>query len=742
MTSRILLPLALLLSTSVYSLQVYVGSYAANCTSGLGYATASASGGTAPYTFVWSDGSIGAEAYLPPGIYSVTATDNSGGFVTENFEIYPATAPLNGSLLLGNIFSERLEPCQGQCNGGFRLYLPLRLGGYSVSTTPNMQINELQPPFWQQANGFMLYEIIGACPGQNVSLTVDNDCGSGAATVTIPQALVDPEVTVVQLTGSCSNSSSGTISASATWEGLNPISSWSVRAVDELGNLLPLQSVDLFASPTAFQFFGLHPGNWFLRFTSIESEGSFQAPCIVDIPFVVPDLGPDCGTLTGRAFIDANENCIQNTGEPNLNQTVVVVQPGDHYALTSPSGQYSISLPYGTYTVTTASAVYQEHCGVSDTPFSLSTVVPNVVRDLADTSLVGLDVMVSAGSGAARVGFPMNMHIQLRNLTGVLAGNATVTLTYDPVLTYVSATPAPSTISGNTLTWNSANLGALQQRNFSIAFTVPPDIGLLGTVLNNAVSASVANPEADLSNNSFLHQVTVTSAYDPNDKTALTSSRLSNEVYYIADDEYIDYTIRFQNTGTDTAFLVVITDTLPPTLDPATFLNGAASHAHDVSLSGQGILRWNFPNILLPDSNVNEPRSHGFVSFRIRPRLPLLPGDEIENIANIYFDFNPPVITEPSVLVAEFSTGVEGSGTTSNRLQIHPNPAQQQVWIQVLDDSIAELELFSLDGRRVLQMGAWDRTIALDVSPFPAGAYMVRVRLSNGSFQHANLIKH
>jgi hypothetical protein len=61
-------------------------------------------------------------------------------------------------------------------------------------------------------------------------------------------------------------------------------------------------------------------------------------------------------------------------------------------------------------------------------------------------------------------------------------------------------------------------------------------------------------------------------------------------------------------------------------------------------------MKFYFPNILLPDSNINEPRSHGFVGFRIRPHLPLLPGDEITNIANIYFDFNPPVITEPSVL--------------------------------------------------------------------------------------------
>ncbi|MBK9629212.1 MAG: DUF11 domain-containing protein [Flavobacteriales bacterium] len=115
--------------------------------------------------------------------------------------------------------------------------------------------------------------------------------------------------------------------------------------------------------------------------------------------------------------------------------------------------------------------------------------------------------------------------------------------------------------------------------------------------------------------------------------------------------------IRFQNTGTDTAFNVVVTDTLPSTLDPATISLVTASHANTWSLQGQGTLKFILPNILLPDSNVNEPMSHGLISFRIRPKQPLTAGTVIENIANIYFDFNPPVITEPSVLVAEFSTG-------------------------------------------------------------------------------------
>jgi uncharacterized repeat protein (TIGR01451 family) len=280
-------------------------------------------------------------------------------------------------------------------------------------------------------------------------------------------------------------------------------------------------------------------------------------------------------------------------------------------------------------------------------------------------------------------------------------------------------------VNGNTLTWSSPNVGALQQRTFSVNFEVPADVGLIGTVLTSTVTASVTNPEADLVNNSFTYQRMVTGSYDPNDKTALTSSRESSEIYYIDGDEWIDYTIRFQNTGNDTAFFVVITDTLPSTLDPATFLNGAASHTHSVSLSGQGILRWNFPNILLPDSNTNEPRSHGFVSFRIRPKQSVLPGTIIENIANIYFDFNPPIITEPSVLVAEFSTGVTHQADSPGML-LMPNPTDGMLVVHVEEEGVAgRLRLLSMDGRMMLDQRMNGHRTELDLTELGAAMYLL-----------------
>lgn len=132
-------------------------------------------------------------------------------------------------------------------------------------------------------------------------------------------------------------------------------------------------------------------------------------------------------------------------------------------------------------------------------------------------------------------------------------------------------------------------------------------------------------------------------AYDPNDKTGYPTG-YSDEKYIKANTD-LEYKIRFQNTGTDTAFNIVIVDTLSKWLDPATIQSGASSHPYRMDLLGEDILQFTFSNIMLPDSNINEAASHGFVHFRIAQQKDNPLETVIENSAAIYFDFNEPIIT-------------------------------------------------------------------------------------------------
>jgi len=73
----------------------------------------------------------------------------------------------------------------------------------------------------------------------------------------------------------------------------------------------------------------------------------------------------------------------------------------------------------------------------------------------------------------------------------------------------------------------------------------------------------------------------------------------------------LTYKIRFQNTGTDTAFNIVVLDTLSDLLDVSTFVPLVSSHPYALEIVDSNVLKYSFENIMLPDSNINEPGSHG-----------------------------------------------------------------------------------------------------------------------------------
>jgi len=173
-----------------------------------------------------------------------------------------------------------------------------------------------------------------------------------------------------------------------------------------------------------------------------------------------------------------------------------------------------------------------------------------------------------------------------------------------------------------------------------------PSVTVQGCSSNDSLSVGFVSLFGQDDNNSFnsINCTESRSSFDPNDKRGFPLG-FSSE-HFISADQLLNYSIRFQNTGTDTAFNVVILDTLPATLDPTSIRLGASSHDYNFSIIGNGILRFDFPNILLPDSTVNQIASNGFVNFKISQVDGNSPLTEINNRAGIYFDFNEVVLTE------------------------------------------------------------------------------------------------
>lgn len=183
-------------------------------------------------------------------------------------------------------------------------------------------------------------------------------------------------------------------------------------------------------------------------------------------------------------------------------------------------------------------------------------------------------------------------------------------------------------------------------------------------------------------------------SFDPNDKQGFPLG--TGDSHDIRPGQSLDYLIRFQNTGTDVAFTVVIRDTLSPLLDPLTFIPGAGSHPYTWELRGSGEIIFTFSNIMLPDSNTNEAASHGFVQFNIRHRENLALGSVIENEAAIYFDFNEPVITNRTwhTLAESVLSNVKIREVSSiPELYAWPNPFYTCANIQLPPDAPRTLQL-------------------------------------------------
>ncbi len=193
-------------------------------------------------------------------------------------------------------------------------------------------------------------------------------------------------------------------------------------------------------------------------------------------------------------------------------------------------------------------------------------------------------------------------------------------------------------------------------------------------------------------------------SFDPNDKQGFPKGW--DDDHFIERNQDIEYLIRFQNTGTDTAFTVVIKDPISTHLDISSIRPGASSHSYQMGFEGDDVLTFTFDNIMLPDSNINEAASHGFVKFKIAQKEDLELGTVINNRASIFFDFNDLVntnetfhtIAEPLITVA-----IGTPLLSSVDISAFPNPFEESATIKVEGLNFKELSLhvFDINGRLI-----------------------------------------
>lgn len=219
-------------------------------------------------------------------------------------------------------------------------------------------------------------------------------------------------------------------------------------------------------------------------------------------------------------------------------------------------------------------------------------------------------------------------------------------------------------------------------------------------------------------------------AYDPNDKQAMPTGH--TEANYIEANIPIEYMIRFQNTGTDTAFNVYIEDQIDPALDIKTLVPGASSHDYRMEQLENGLIRFFFDNIMLPDSNVNEPASNGFIKFSIQQLADNPIGTRIENTAGIYFDFNAPVITNTvyHTIGKDFLlVQTQEAELAGIQLRTAPNPMVERAMVTVEGHTLRRAQLHMHDwlGRPVQTFNFQGQQCKIERGELPAGVYFYQV---------------
>lgn len=441
-------------------------------------------------------------------------------------------------------------------------------------------------------------------------------------------------------------------------------------------------------------------------------------------------LGQDCqyGLVRGRIFDDKDGNKVINSGEPFLQNRLVTIEPGPHY-LFQEGSFFKKLLPVGEkYKFT-----FKEDGWASDTvlvdfsnpdTFNLNDELLIPAFPLRDN-----DLQVEVSSTRMRPGFEMTYYIDVRN-NSYSSIYAPLELEIDTLLTDLEFAINPSYKEKGLIKWSSFYLNGQSTKRFTVKGKLPADIELLGT---EVVSVAKYDYETDSypANNIDTIRTLITGSFDPNDKQVFTDNGKAKT--FISDSTDLEYLIRFQNTGTDTAFTVRVIDTLSPLHDISTFKMIAASHNYSLEIKGENVLVWTFSNILLPDSIVDEPGSHGFIKFTVEQKKENEWFTEINNKAYIYFDFNPAVITnETSVTVGEefVITGYEKKKLLNNiELSIYPNPARQGFKVEA--DVKGILQVFDLTGALIMSE-KFSKEKYIPTENMQTGTYLIKIENEEG----------
>lgn len=446
--------------------------------------------------------------------------------------------------------------------------------------------------------------------------------------------------------------------------------------------------------------------------------------------------GGEFYTIEGNVKLDLDTNgCDINDGNfPNLS---FVINDGSNTAsfIANTSGNYTIPVEAGNYTIT-PQLENSSYFTVAPTSISVNfpsdtspniqdfCIIPNGTHNDLEVNIIPLE--------QARPGFDTNYKIVYKNKGNTLLSGS-VSLTFnDNYMDVVTANPVADTQNSGSLAWNYTNLAPFETRSilYTMNLNTPTDASFplngddeLTYVASIAPEMSDETPD----DNIMTFVQTVVNSFDPNDKTCLEGDRILEDKV----GDYVHYLIRFENTGTASAINVVVKDDIDPvSYEIATLQVLDSSHDYTTRIDGQEV-EFVFENINLP---FNDATNDGYILFKIKTKSTLMLNDTFTNKAEIYFDFNAPIITNDET--TQVSEPLSRNDVTADTtVKVYPKPTNDILYIQG-EYSIKTVDLYSIQGSLVhsITITGNQKDTKIFTKTLSKGLYILKATSNKGVF--------
>jgi uncharacterized repeat protein (TIGR01451 family) len=453
--------------------------------------------------------------------------------------------------------------------------------------------------------------------------------------------------------------------------------------------------------------------------------------------------------LCGYVINDLNKDCIRDTNDIPIKSIAIKVNTTPvSYAYTNASGYYQIYLAKGTYTLTQqlgfTNPAIDQLCPAAGASITVNANAGGTFcnNHFYDTMSICPDLSVSIARFTPIVpGFTSIKHLSYSNRGATTIPGVVLKYRFLSSLSVNSFTTPAYTVSGNIITWNLGSMPPYSSGSKNVSFDVPVSLPL-GTAVIDSVWIEPSTGDCNLSNNYATFPDTCVGSYDPNDKAASPANNIDTGV------KVIDYHIRFQNTGTAPAHNVRIEDVIDNNFEKASLKVHDYSHAMYHYFDDNGRLYFEFPNIMLPDSGTDYEASQGYVTYSVHLKKGLPVGTKLKNTAEIYFDFNEPIITNTTVnTITLKSTNAIHISERGINLEVYPNPTKNIATIKTVlaKNSLISYSLYDIQGRVILRKNAVIKSAGLytediNLEALKTGIYVLSLKIE-GQETSLKLIK-